>query len=79
MAMPREVRKLLCSTLMIAVLIPASIHHSYADEYGSIKSELVDFRIQKDAKGLQIPWAIAFLPDGKALVSDRAAGHIPPV
>jgi glucose/arabinose dehydrogenase len=76
MEMTREVRKLICSALMIAVVVPASIHRSYADEYGSIKSELVDFRIQEVVKGLQIPWALAFLPDGKALVSDRAAGHI---
>ena len=74
--MTREARNVICSALMIALLVPASVHRSYADEHGTIKSEQVDFRIQRVTKGLQMPWAIAFLPDGKALVSDRAAGHI---
>ena len=76
MAMMRKARNVICSALMIALLVPVSVHRSYADEHGTIKSEQVDFRIQRVTKGLQMPWAIAFLPDGKALVSDRAAGHI---
>lgn len=39
-------------------------------------SEVVTFRVERVAKGLQIPWAMAFLSDGRALVSERAAGRI---
>jgi glucose/arabinose dehydrogenase len=47
-----------------------------ADETAVIESESASFRIEKVAEGLQIPWAIAFLPDGDALISERAAGRI---
>jgi len=39
-------------------------------------SEVATFRVEQIADGLQIPWAMAFLPNGRALVSERAAGRI---
>lgn len=47
-----------------------------AEDAETIQSEVAAFRLQQVAEGLQIPWAIAFLPDGNALVSERAAGRI---
>ena len=47
-----------------------------AEDAATIRSEVAAFRLQQIAEGLQIPWAIAFLPDGNALVSERAAGRI---
>lgn len=41
-----------------------------------IRSEAAEFRIEEVADGLQIPWAIAFLPGNQALISERAAGRI---
>jgi len=41
-----------------------------------ILSENVSFRIEVVAEGFEQPWAMAFLPDGRALVTDRIAGEI---
>ncbi|MDH4108268.1 MAG: PQQ-dependent sugar dehydrogenase [Gammaproteobacteria bacterium] len=43
---------------------------------GSKDARSVVFRIELVADGLQIPWAMAFLPDGRLLVSERAAGRL---
>lgn len=47
-----------------------------ADASAPLQSEAHSFRIEQVAEGLELPWAIAFLPDGNALVSERNAGRI---
>jgi len=47
-----------------------------ASENEIIHSEALRFRVELIAEGLKIPWALAFLPDGQALVSEREAGRI---
>ncbi len=59
-----------------ALLLCLSSDNCPADESALIESEVESFRVEKIADGLQIPWAIAFLPDGDALVSERATGRI---
>lgn len=41
-----------------------------------VETEDATFRIEQVAEGLKIPWALAFLPDGRVLVSEREAGRI---
>ena len=41
-----------------------------------VETEDANFRIEQVAEGLKIPWALAFLPDGRVLVSEREAGRI---
>lgn len=43
---------------------------------GVVESEAATFLIEQVADGLRIPWALAFLPDGRALVSEREVGRI---
>ena len=37
----------------------------------TVKSEKHDFRVVTLVRGLQNPWALAFLPDGRMLVTER--------
>jgi glucose/arabinose dehydrogenase len=45
-----------------------------ADDWAdrAVESEYQDLRLVRVADGLQQPWALAFLPDGRMLVSERA-------
>jgi aldose sugar dehydrogenase len=36
-----------------------------------VKSEKADFRVETAASGLEHPWSLAFLPDGRMLVTER--------
>ncbi|MGQ9368958.1 PQQ-dependent sugar dehydrogenase [Azospirillum sp. ST 5-10] len=58
-----------------AIVLPVSADpilggrpHSVEDRY---RSEAPEFRVEPWASGLDVPWSIAFLPDGRALVSER--------
>jgi glucose/arabinose dehydrogenase len=42
----------------------------------AVETERGRLNVEVVADSLQIPWAIAFLPDGRALVSERAGGRI---
>ena len=41
-----------------------------------VESEVTTFQIEQVASGLKIPWALTFLPNGLALVSERYTGQI---
>ena len=43
---------------------------------GPIESAAATFRVERIAEDLWIPWAMTFLPDGRAVVSERAAGRL---
>ena len=61
---------------MSGLLVCAPIAICLASEPLLIESEETNFRIETVASGLQIPWAMAFLPDGRAVVSERTSGRI---
>jgi glucose/arabinose dehydrogenase len=49
---------------------------AFASEQTIVDSEVARFRVERVVEGMQIPWAMAFLPDERALVSERGAGRI---
>ena len=53
---------------MVAILLSVA---SWAGE-GAIRSERITFRIATLVRGLSHPWSIAFLPDGRMLITERA-------
>ena len=54
--------------LFLALLIPSAPPRKPAD---IVKSEKANFRIDTVASGLEHPWSLAFLPDGRMLVTER--------
>ena len=58
------------------LLVGAADADSSAPVPPVIESEETEFRVETVASGLQIPWAMAFLPDGRAVVSERTSGRI---
>jgi glucose/arabinose dehydrogenase len=52
--------------LLLALTVPA-----FAQKGEVLSSEKAKFRVETVASGLENPWAIAFLPDGRALVTER--------
>ena len=62
--------------LLAGLVVNAPAAPCLAEEIAIIESEVANFRIQRVADGLQIPWAMAFLPDGSAVISERVVGRI---
>jgi len=58
--------------LLFVLGLPACAKHVVADDEKIIQSEKQMFAVSTVASGLGIPWAMAFLPDGDLLVTDRA-------
>src|ERR1700687_1770268 len=56
----------------VALALIALISISCAGENTSVRSEKHNFKIVTLAEGLQNPWSIAWLPDGRMLVTERA-------
>ena len=61
-------KKHLVSTLALSLLASAA---AAQNEPTVIKSEKANIRVEVIATGLQNPWGLTFLPDGRALVTER--------
>jgi glucose/arabinose dehydrogenase len=57
-------------TLYLACFLAALTAPAFAQS-DVVKSEKADFRIETVASGLEHPWSLAFLPDGRMLVTER--------
>jgi len=54
-----------------ALLIPASLVASFPLQAQVLRSKDHEFRVVKLVEGLEHPWGLAFLPDGRKLVTER--------
>jgi glucose/arabinose dehydrogenase len=59
-------------TLAFALPVAALVFAAVAAERKSVQSEKHAFNVVTIAEGLQNPWSIAWLPDGRMLVTERA-------
>ena len=57
-------------------LLPVLVAGQQAATDEIIRSDTAAFRLEEVVDGLQVPWAIAFLPGNQALISERAGGRI---
>jgi glucose/arabinose dehydrogenase len=55
--------------LALALAVPAAA--AAQTEVPATKSQKASFRVETVAEGLQNPWGLTFLPDGRALVTER--------
>jgi glucose/arabinose dehydrogenase len=69
----RRWKKAIMLTLMFSLLAITGINRAEAREVvlDMVRSEEESFRVVSLAEGLQNPWGVVFLPDGRLLISER--------
>lgn len=65
-----------CLLTILITSLSWTATHASAGTSEPIESAAETFRMERVAGDLWIPWAMAFLPDGRAIVSERAAGRL---
>lgn len=62
--------------LIASALLVGGSANAEPHDLGVVESEEANFRIEVIAEGLEIPWGIDFLPDGRALITERTNGRM---
>lgn len=70
--MKRFVLTAFCLFLLNSAIVLNPVLNPASANEDVIKSKQADFVIEKIASGLDHPWALAFLPDGRMLVTERS-------
>lgn len=68
-------------TILIIALSTVSGPVAGQDDAGellpaNVMSEVASFSVEMVTDGMEVPWALSFLPDGNALVGEREAGRL---
>ena len=63
-------------SLLLQCTGPSAEESSTAVDSVVLHSRTTDFRLELIAEGMKTPWSMDWLPDGRALISDRRAGKI---